>query len=168
MVDVRQATPDDVPDIIHVCRRAWSVTYADLHTEDYIARVLDEYYNPERVLKEVRETSRNWNGYWVAERDGQILGCIGGGVNEKNAGHIYVFYVLPELKRQGIGSALLEQFTQYQQETYGITEQWVTSVTEGNLMAIPFYEGQGFFLDHATENPEGSHLPGNLHYHRSL
>lgn len=77
MVDVRQATPDDVPDIIHVCRRAWSVTYADLHTEDYIARVLDEYYNPERVLKEVRETSRNWNGYWVAERDGQILGCIG-------------------------------------------------------------------------------------------
>ncbi len=100
--------------------------------------------------------------------DGQVVGCIGGGIDQGNAGHIYVFYVRPELKRQGVGSALLKEFTAYQKNTYGIKEQWVSSLTEGNRIGQAFYEKSGFVFDFATESRDPSHAQRKFHLKRSV
>lgn len=167
-ITVQKATVDDVKAISEICSSSWIETYQGIYPENYIQQVIREYYNPERVTKEVLETSKYWNGYWVAKRGNQVLGCIGGGVDDQNAGHVYVFYVRPDIKRQGVGSALLESLTAYQKETYGITEQWITSVTEGNRIGIAFYEKTGFRFQYANEKQENPKLAKSLHYSRKL
>lgn len=167
-ITVQKATVDDVKAISEICSSSWIETYQGIYPENYIQQVIREYYNPERVTKEVLETSKYWNGYWVAKRGNQVLGCIGGGVDDQNAGHVYVFYVRPDIKRQGVGSALLEGLTAYQKATYGITDQWITSVTEGNRIGIAFYEKSGFVFDFATENTTAPHDRRNLHLKRTV
>ncbi|MBY5034560.1 GNAT family N-acetyltransferase [Streptococcus gallolyticus] len=165
---IRKATLADVEAISRICSDGWRETYKHLHTQDHINMVIEEYYNLQRVQKDVTECSAAWSGYWVAEEDETVEGCIGGGIDQDNNCHIYVFYVAPELKRRGIGTALLQAFTDYQIETYGIEWQWVTSVTEGNLLGLAFYEKQGFTFDFATENSQDCQLPKNLHYKRKV
>jgi GNAT superfamily N-acetyltransferase len=60
------------------------------------------------------------------------------------AGNVYVLYLDPALRGQGIGTALLGFITD-QQRAAGAVEQWV-SVTEGNDLGIPFYMARGFAI----------------------
>lgn len=168
MLQVRRAELKDVAGIIAVCSDGWRETYKDLVPASYIDQVIAAYYNTEWVTREFAENTPYYHGYWVAEKEGEVVGCIGGGVDEQNAGHVYVFYVRPDMKRQGVGSALLEAFTTYQKETYGITEQWITSLMEGNLVGQAFYEKSGFVFEFATENPDAPHSHRSLHLKRHV
>lgn len=144
MIKVRFATEEDAKSISNICSKAWKVTYANIYSKDYIGKVIDEFYNVERIAKESSESSSYWHGYIVAYEGKKILGCIGGAI-EGETGSIYVLYVDPDHKGKGVGSALLEFLTDHQKENYGITRQEVF-VTTGNMMGIPFYEKKGFEL----------------------
>src|SRR5690606_11697132 len=84
---------------------------------------------------------------FIAEMNGNIVGAIGGGMTSTTAGEVYVFYLDPEMRGQGIGTRLLTFFTKIQKHTYGATEQWV-SVAKGNNYGIPFYEARGFIFQY--------------------
>ena len=168
LLALRRAEAKDVEVIASICSQAWRQTYKDILPQSYIEEVIADYYSLERVAKECAENMPYYHGYWVAEMDGQVLGCIGGGIDQENAGHIYVFYVQPELKRQGVGSALLKEFTAYQKSSYGISEQWVSSLKEGNHIGQAFYEKNGFVFDFATDSQDPSHAQRNLHLKRSV
>ena len=168
MLQVRRAELKDVAGIIAVCSNGWRETYQDLVPQSYIEQVIADYYNTERVTREFAENTPYYHGYWVAESDGEVVGCIGGGIDEQNAGHVYVFYVHPDVKRKGIGTALLEAFTTYQKETYRITEQWITSLMEGNRIGQAFYGKSGFVFEFATENPDAPHSRRSLHLKRKV
>lgn len=150
MVSVRFATVEDAQAISEICSEAWRITYAELYSKEYIEKVIAEFYNIDRVKKECQESSSSWHGYMVAVEEGEVVGCIGGAC-EEDIGFIYVFYVKPEKKGKGIGSALLDFFTDYQKKEFGITHQEV-SVTTGNKMGIPFYEKNGFQWMEAVPN----------------
>jgi len=68
-------------------------------------------------------------------------------MNDDTAGEVYVLYLDPILRGQGIGTRLLDFFTKIQKHTYGSKEQWV-SVAKGNNYGIPFYEARGFIFQH--------------------
>jgi GNAT superfamily N-acetyltransferase len=86
-----------------------------------------------------------WQGYVIAaSAPGGVLGAAGGGVTDGVAGNVYVLYLDPALRGQGIGTALLGFITD-QQRAAGAVEQWV-SVTEGNDLGIPFYMARGFAI----------------------
>ena len=166
-MQVRKASKDDWQLIQKICRETWLATYKDIYSSSYIERVFDMFYSQERLLKDLTELFPEWNGYWLAERNGQVLGCIGGGMSEDGRANVYVLYVLPQAQRLGIGHELLETLTTYQKSQYQAKEQAVT-VTEGNAIGLPFYEKEGFVFDSATENWIDSSQARDLHYIRNI
>ena len=166
-MQVRKASKDDWQLIQKICRETWLTTYKDIYSSSYIERVFDIFYSQERLLKDLTELSPEWNGYWLAERNGQVLGCIGGGMSEDGRANDYVLYVLPQAQRLGIGHALLETLTSYQKSQYQAREQAVT-VTEGNSIGLPFYEKEGFVFESATGNWIDSSQARDLHYIRNI
>ncbi len=139
----RQATVKDIVRLQKILVEAWKTTYAGLYSEAYIHNVIEIYYNLDRLRQETTVFSKAWSGYYVWENDGNIVGCIGGGIDGAGVGEIYVFYLDPQEKRKGYGRLLLDAFTSIQKQDYSIKKQ-VVAVTKGNRMGIPFYERMGF------------------------
>jgi len=88
--------------------------------------------------------SEGWNGWWVAEEAGIIVGAGGGGLVEAGIGEIHVLYVGPERRGEGIGTQLLQALSD-ELSRQGAQEQWVW-VAKGNSKGLPFYEARGFVL----------------------
>ena len=150
MIEIRKATPKDVDGICKVCTEGYRATYGNLKDKDYVEGVIRDFYNIERVSKEVQEINHLWNGYFVAVSNGQVIGAGGGGFLSETECELYVLYLDPTRKREGIGSKLLEAITKEQIDRGGLI-QWV-SVAKGNEMGIPFYEAAGF--DFVEERPD--------------
>ncbi|MDO4779318.1 MAG: GNAT family N-acetyltransferase [Tissierellia bacterium] len=150
MVKARFATVEDAQAISEICSEAWRITYAELYSKKYIDKVIADFYNIDRIIKECQESTGDWHGYMVAEKDNQVIGCIGGAC-VGDTGFIYVLYVKPDLKGIGVGSVLLDFLTNYQKEQFGITHQEVNATTD-NMMGIPFYEKHGFELLEVVNN----------------
>ena len=97
-----------------------------------------------------------------------ILVTGGAGFIGETIAELFVLYLDPHRKREGIGSCLLERITE-DQINRGAKEQWV-SVAKGNTAAIRFYEAVGF--RYQEERPAYS-LPeeegfSSLRYRRAL
>ncbi|MEK5037839.1 GNAT family N-acetyltransferase [Sporosarcina sp. FSL K6-3457] len=146
-VSIRKANKNDAKAIADVLAESQWFTYSTLYSENYIQRLIDQYYNVQRIEQEIVFISEEWHGYFVAEMNGRIVGAIGGGMNDDTAGEVYVLYLDPTLRGQGIGTRLLDFFTKIQKHTYGAKEQWV-SVAKGNNYGIPFYEARGFIFQY--------------------
>lgn len=135
---VQKAELKHIEGICRVCARGYWATYTT-KPRAYIQRIVNEFYNVERVTREVQ------NGdYWVALESDNVVGAGGGGIISKSEGELYVLYVDPTRKYQGIGTLLLNAITQ-ELKDLGAIAQWV-SVGKGNQMAIPFYESRGFIF----------------------
>jgi GNAT superfamily N-acetyltransferase len=145
MIHIRKADPTHVQGISDVCSAGYRATYGETHTKEYIERIIQEFYNTDRIRNEVTSTSREWGGYFVAVEDNEVIGAGGGGMIASNTGEIFVLYLDPYRRHEGIGTKLLAAITKQQKEEYHATEQWV-SVQKGNQKGIPFYEAKGFMF----------------------
>jgi ribosomal protein S18 acetylase RimI-like enzyme len=145
--DVRLALAGEERAICDICREGFAVSSKGLLSPATIERQAELYYNPERVRREIMSAGDRpqWQGYVVAVSSlGEVLGAAGGGVTDGTVGNVYVLYLKPALRGNGIGTTLLD-FITTQQTSAGATEQWV-SVTEGNDLGIPFYRARGFVV----------------------
>ena len=149
MIAVRKATEYEVDGIIKVCSDGYRVTYEELLPQEYIEKIISEFYYEERIRKEILETSVSWNGWYVAIDNNEVVGAGGGGFISDDVAELYVLYLNPNRKREGIGSKLLAAITNEQIEK-GAVEQWV-SVAKDNHLATPFYESVGF--EYISEQP---------------
>jgi ribosomal protein S18 acetylase RimI-like enzyme len=138
---VRPAEAADAEDIARVCAEGWRDTYRGLYAPERIEAVIAEYYTPERIRGEMR-AREGWDGWLVALDDGAVVGAGGGGMIEPGAGEVFVLYLDPARRREGIGTLLLDAITE-QQLAHGAREQWV-SVEPDNSKGLPFYEARGF------------------------
>jgi ribosomal protein S18 acetylase RimI-like enzyme len=144
-ITIRRAARNDTTAITDVLIASQWFTYEKLYSEDYITKLIDKYYNVQRIEQEIVSINEQWHGYFIAETDGKIVGAIGGGMTSNTVGEVYVFYLDPLMRGMGIGTRLLDFFTKIQKYTYGANEQWV-SVAKGNNYGIPFYEARGFIF----------------------
>ena len=142
MIEIRKAKPEDAQGIVRVCSDGYRSTYPELLPRDAIEKIIKDFYHVDRVQNETLHTDRAWNGWYVAAEDGNIIGAGGGGMTGEETGELFVLYLDPARKREGIGSKLLQAITREQLES-GAKEQWV-SVAQGNAAAIAFYEAVGF------------------------
>ncbi|MBY7142786.1 GNAT family N-acetyltransferase [Virgibacillus sp. NKC19-3] len=168
MITIQKATLEHVEGIAKVCIDSYWATYAELVPSTYINRMINEFYTPERIISEVTTTSSQWNGWIVAVDDGNVVGAGAGGMISENHGELFVLYLDPQRRKEGIGSMLLDAITKELMK-YGAKEQWV-SVTKGNDKGIPFYEAKGFHFIHEQDEygvVEGENFKA-LRYHRFL
>ncbi|MBH9964844.1 GNAT family N-acetyltransferase [[Bacillus] enclensis] len=142
MIEVKKAGTEHIKGIINVCSEGYRDTYKETHANTYIERVIAEFYHHDRILKEITHTSSDWNGWYVAIEGHKVVGAIGGGLISKEEGEIFVLYLDPNRRGEGIGTKLLQGFTDVQREN-GAKKQWV-SVAKGNEKGIPFYEARKF------------------------
>jgi len=168
MIVIQKATTDHVDGIARVCIDAYWATYKELLSHEYIERMINEFYTYERLFKDVTVTNRGWNGWTVALDDGKVIGAGAGGMISENHGELFVLYLDPNRRNEGIGTKLLDAITT-ELKAYGAKEQWV-SVTKFNEKAIPFYEAKGFNFIH--EQDEYGIIEGEdyqaLRYHRII
>jgi ribosomal protein S18 acetylase RimI-like enzyme len=85
-------------------------------------------------------------GAFAAHLDGKIAGMArfvqdSGSPKERHKGSIYGMYVTPQVRGQGIGSALLEALIGY---ASGVVEQLRLGVVDTNEAAIRLYQKHGF------------------------
>ncbi|WHT47788.1 GNAT family N-acetyltransferase [Sporosarcina thermotolerans] len=143
---VRSARQDEAKPISHLLSKCQWFTYRNLYSDIYIQRLINKYYNAERIQREITTIDKSWHGYFVAEKDGKLLGVIGGGMADDSDGEIYVFYMDPDYRGMGIGTRLLEFYTKIQKYTYGAERQWV-SVAKEICTAFLFMRQRDFHLN---------------------
>ncbi|GIF77988.1 GNAT family N-acetyltransferase [Asanoa siamensis] len=139
---VRAATAGDVARICEICAVAYRETYRDLLPADFVERTIRDFYQPDRVAREVAANPPHWYGYQVVEEAGRVLGAAGGGIGEPGVGELYVIYLDPAERNRGLGTLLLDRVVDQLTEG-GAREIWVR-VIEGNDRGIPFYRARGF------------------------
>ncbi|MGG1848552.1 GNAT family N-acetyltransferase [Bacillus wiedmannii] len=149
MITVQKANLKHVEGISEVCTNGYKATYEDSHSNEYIERIIKEFYNHDRIRMEITSPDESWDGWFVAVENNKVLGAIGGGMISKNKGEIFVLYLDPNRRGEGIGTLLLNALTQVQKQN-GVCEQWV-SVAKGNQKGIPFYVARGFVFQHEQE-----------------
>jgi GNAT superfamily N-acetyltransferase len=150
MIHIQKANQTHIKGIKKVCSDGYWATYKEIYAKNYIERVIEEFYNEERILKEVTTSDRYWGGYFIAVENGEVLGAGGGGMIGDTEGELFVLYLDPSRRNEGIGTLLLEAITQQQKEEFQAGRQWV-SVQKGNEKGIPFYEARGFLYESEQE-----------------
>ncbi|WP_336326634.1 GNAT family N-acetyltransferase [Halovenus sp. HT40] len=136
---VREAVPSDTPEILSVAEAGWEETYGDILAEETISTALDEWYDEAETREAIEHDAV---GYFVAERDGSVVGYLSGSVRDDSIGHLGAIYVAPDQWGEGIGTALLQQF-----------EQWCADrdcpeirlhVLSDNAIGQSFYRSHGY------------------------
>jgi ribosomal protein S18 acetylase RimI-like enzyme len=141
MIEIKKASLDHVDGIRRVCTDGWRETYKNIRPKIYIEKVIESFYSAERIRREVEEP-KNWNGWYVALERNNVVGAGGGGMISPTSAELFVLYMDPNRKGQGIGTLLLNAITQ-EFKGQGASEQWV-AVEKDNQMGIPFYKAKGF------------------------
>ena len=130
MFQIREATPDDIPEIARVHARADWETYSAL-------------FGAEAYALDVAECERRWRqalqggGVLLVATDGDAIVGLG----HAYANRIGALYLLASHQRQGIGTALLARLLQFLRER-GVVEARF-DVVAVNAGAISFYRAQG-------------------------
>src|SRR5699024_230752 len=167
MIEVKRGLPKHVEGISRVCIEGRQDAISDIKSQENIRRNNKIFYNHDRINGELEE-AEGWDGYFVALDDGTVVGAIGGGMKDDDKSEVYVLYLDPQRRREGIGTQLLNHLTDIQRNK-GSKEQWV-SVLKGNDQCIPFYEAKGFRFMREKEaygNVEGEKYI-SLRYRREI
>lgn len=142
MLTIREATAEDALLISRIIAHSWRGAYQDLIDPVYLSRLPEEYWLPS--MRAWLSSGRMYG--FIAEQDGLPVGCViyGRGRDEDHAawGEIVSLYLLPEVMRKGIGSALLAEAISALHED-GYTRVYLWAI-EGNERAEHFYRSQGF------------------------
>ena len=139
-ITVREATSEDIEDILDIAERGWNSTYGDSLSQGTIDTAIAEWYDP----GDTREHIRRENGaYFVAEKDEDIIGYISGGPGDKErVAHLGAVYVDPDYWGKGAGTALLEEFEGFcRREGYDRIQFHV--LTDNNV-GTSFYEKHSY------------------------
>ena len=119
MIKVMKAEEQHIDGIIKVCSSGYWATYGNMFSKNYISGIIEQFYNYNRVEKEVNFSNYEWGGYYVALDNNEVVGAGGGGMIQEAVGELFVLYVDPERRNEGIGSQILNAITKQQITIYG-------------------------------------------------
>jgi ribosomal protein S18 acetylase RimI-like enzyme len=138
-VHVRDALPGDAEAIAELGRRAVPPTYAGLIDDPAVVEaIVEQSYAPDALRMSIER-----DVFLVAKNGSGIVGFLHYGDDE-----LHRIYVEPGRKRQGIGSALLDEL----HRRLPAGSSYVLMVVAANHAAVAFYERHGL---RETERVDG-------------
>lgn len=125
--------------------------YDDCYRDDMIFMVLcakDALKKIPTINPDLLDIQNNYlnkgDMFWVAlGENNRVIGCIGYETINPLEARVHRLYIKPELKRQGIGSALLETVVKYVKEK-GYTKISIHTGDEKYWESKLFYKAKGF------------------------
>lgn len=154
---VRRAVSDDAEAIGRIAVEAWREAYAHILPAGVLAN-----QDAIRRASRVRERIEGGTEFWVAERDGEVVGFASVGPNRypdlAADGELNAIYVAPSAYRLGIGTDLVRASANSLFEQ-GFTAMCVLCFRD-NARVRSFYESLGAeFQDASTVEIEGESYP---------
>lgn len=103
-----EPAPTAVPSVAHRPRTVASPTVRRARVTDVraIKRIVDVYAGPILLEKTLANLFEDVTEFWVAEVDGQVVGCGALHVLWEDLGEIRTIAALPEVRGQGVGAAV--------------------------------------------------------------
>jgi len=146
---VRDAEPADAVGIAAIGKESVPETYRDLVDPVVLSNIVEQSYSIEALRACIRRCADAEDAHFlVAEVNDRVVGFLhydcDGPVPE-----LHRIYIEPELKRQGIGSALLREF----HERLVPGASYILMVIAANLPAVTFYWRHGFVEEAKVDGP---------------
>ncbi len=155
MVQLRLATPADIPDLQRVAIQTQIDTFGADNTEANMKAFLDQTYNRESLARELDEP-KSWNylavlgnqlvGFMRLRQTAEVEHLLG-----SNTLELQRLYVETSMKGKGIGTVLMEEALRFA-KARGFDWMWL-GVWERNFAAQAFYRKWGFerFSEHVFQ-----------------
>lgn len=155
---LREATGDDLHDVIAVGQQTWPVTYGPIAGKDYVAMGLAKWWTAEATIPAIRKRQ-----VLVTEIDGDIVGMTSFSALDHHF-YIWKLYVLPDFQGNGLGGKLLS--AALGRARAGAFDDARLSYLDGNDQAERFYTRRGF-VEFDRERG-GSGVPDSVWIKRNL
>ncbi|MGI6278551.1 MAG: GNAT family N-acetyltransferase [Patescibacteria group bacterium] len=139
-VQIDRANLADISTISEIKKKVWLTTYPNLIAGIDKKDVLAKDFNQEERQRPRNIKSKNWR-YWLAKKDGRVVGYLCAIKKKNNRGAIKLIHVLPECQGEGLGSALFRQALNWLSG-----RKVFLQVAKDNFAAIEFYKKFNFSL----------------------
>jgi len=159
MIQIYNATVDDIAGISEVQKETWLSTYPNeefgITKEDILS---EDFFSGDRIesRKKIINNQNSNTKFWVAKDEGKVIGyCCAR--KEATSNTIKSLYVLPLFQGKGIGQMLIEKAFDF----LDMKNPTKLAVAIYNQNAISFYERLGFKKGKRFDkNPEGPFITG--------
>ena len=149
-MNIRPATPSDIPNLVVLRQQVWIATYADEGIRDEFSKYVLAEFTIEKMMASLNDPKR---AILVAENGEHLIGYVEIAFDRQppqpileEKGHLFpeitTLYVLERFLGKGIGYKLLEEAEQLI-KSKGHSAVWLDVFCE-NERAIRFYERQNF------------------------
>lgn len=147
----RVASVQDAPALAAFAAGSFTATFGHLYPPEDLASFLAENYAEDLTREEIEDAAYC---YWLAEREGAIVGYAMGGPVGLPVKHgsgdreLYRLYVAESVKGAGVADVLMQRAIVWA-KLEGASDLWL-SVWENNARAQAFYKRYGF--EHVGEH----------------
>lgn len=143
---ITKATLNDISKLQEIGKQTFSETFAEVNSEENMAKYLKESFSPEKLVLELKNESSH---FYLAELNKKTIGYLKLNTGEaqtekqeKNALEIERIYVAKEFHGKKVAQALYAQALQIAEEI-NASYIWL-GVWEKNFRAVSFYTKNGF------------------------
>jgi ribosomal protein S18 acetylase RimI-like enzyme len=145
-IEVRPVAPEDVAAVVTLARDIWHLHYPGIITPAQIDYMLDQRYQPTRVLDELAQPDIWWDQAFLGTARVGFASChfLPASAEMK----LDKLYVHPSAQRQGVGQALTRAVVAHGRAQGATT--LMLAVNKHNAGAIAAYERSGFSIREAV------------------
>lgn len=104
-IEIRPATPQDIPDIERLARKIWPVTYGNILTPEQLNYMLDYFYNPTALEDQLVKQGHR---FIMAMLDKEAVGFASWSLIQPGVYKLHKLYVDTSIQGKGIGKKLVD------------------------------------------------------------
>jgi ribosomal protein S18 acetylase RimI-like enzyme len=146
---IRDGEPADAAGVAAIGRIALPETFRDLCDPVVIRNIVEQSYSLQALRDCITACRRAEDAHFlVAEREGRVVGFLHYDC-EGDEPELHRIYLEPAMKRQGIGSSLMDEL----HRRLAPSATYILMVIAGNRPAVAFYQRHGFVEQAKVDGP---------------